>query len=61
MNAKKTKKADSNTEINKKKLSEKKIKNSKEIKTSEEPLTKIIEKSEDLFIDNSMKINNILE
>ncbi len=51
---KKTKKADSNTEINKKKLSE------KEIKTSEEPLTKIIEKSEDLFIDNSMKIKKYI-
>jgi hypothetical protein len=42
-------------------MSEKEIKNSKEIKTSEEPLTKIIEKPEDLFINNSMKINNILE
>jgi hypothetical protein len=66
MTSKKIKKKDDLTEINKKKFSKnnsskKAIKNSKEISASEEPLIKIIENPEDLFIDNSIKVNNILE
>lgn len=66
MNSKKYKKLGDLTKTNKKKLSKKnssKIasKNSKEPIDTEEPLTKIIENPEDIFIDNSMKINNILE
>jgi hypothetical protein len=66
MNSKKIKKTGDLTEIDKKKFSKnnsskKAIKNSKEISASEEPLTKIIENPEDLFINNTMKISNILE
>jgi hypothetical protein len=64
MTSKKIKKTDDLTKINKKN-SQKKIlkknKKSREISAPEEPLTKIIENPEDLFVDNSIKVNNILE
>ena len=65
MTSKKIKKTDDLTKINKKKFSKKnspkKNKKSREISAPEEPLTKIIENPEDLFVDNSIKVNNILE